>query len=71
MTSKCIQNKVCEVNGMNYQKLYTCLFNGITDAIEQLDRQNYGLVRALLIDAQLRAEELYLEAENENNAETE
>ena len=55
---------------MNYQKLYTCLFNRITDAIEQLDRRNYGLVRDLLVDAQLQAENLYLEESDTKDAET-
>lgn len=55
---------------MNYQKLYTCLFNGITDAIEQLDQQNYGLARELLVAAQQQAEEQYLAEEEEGEQKT-
>ena len=45
---------------MNYQKLYSTLFNAITDALEQMDRQNYGAARSLLITAQQTTEEAYI-----------
>ena len=45
---------------MNYQKLYTLLFNAMTDAIEQLQKDNYGLAQDILVRAQQEAEELYL-----------
>lgn len=44
----------------DYQKLYTLLFNACTDAIVQIDRQNYGIARDLLVCAQQDAEELYM-----------
>lgn len=44
----------------DYQKLYTFLFNGISDAIAALDRNNYGTARDLLVKAQQEAEEQYL-----------
>ena len=43
-----------------YQKMYTCLFNAITDSLEQLERANYGLAAELLRRAQADAEELCL-----------
>ena len=47
----------------NYQKLYTLLFNKITQAIEQLDQNNYGLASDLLIRAQQESEECYISEE--------
>ena len=47
----------------DYQKLYTKLFNAITDALEELDRMNVGQARDILCRAQQEAEELYLDAE--------
>lgn len=44
----------------NYQKLYTLLFNAFTDTIEQLNMQNYGNAREIMMQAQKEAEELYL-----------
>ena len=49
----------------NYQKLYTLMFNAVTDALEELERLNVGSAKALLIAAQQRAEELYLEDREE------
>ena len=45
----------------NYQRLYTLLFNAVTDALEELERLNVGSAKAMLIAAQQQAEELYLE----------
>lgn len=44
----------------NFPKYYTRLFNGITDAIEALQEQNYIKAQDILIRAQLDAEEMYL-----------
>ena len=49
---------------MNYEKLYHLLFNAITDALEQMEQQNYGTAKNLLITAQQEAEEIYITAEN-------
>ena len=46
---------------VNYQKLYTRLFNGITDALEELERMNVGRAQELLRTAQQETEEGYLE----------
>ena len=50
----------------DYQKMYTMLFNAITDALIQMEKQNYGSAKETLISAQQRAEELYLSAEDES-----
>lgn len=47
----------------DYQKLYTLLFNAVTDAVEELERMNFGAARERLISAQQQAEERYLEDE--------
>lgn len=49
----------------NYQKLYTLLFNAFTNAKEQLDMQNYGNARDILMNAQKEAEEFYLNEEED------
>ena len=49
---------------MDYQRMYTTLFNAITDALTQLEAQNYGDVKDALIFAQQKAEEIYITAEN-------
>ena len=47
----------------DYQKLYTKLFNAITDALEALEQLNVGEAKDLLRRAQQEAEEEYLSAE--------
>ena len=46
-----------------YQEMYTHLFNAMTDALEALAAHNYGQAEILLRQAQLWAEERYLEEE--------
>ena len=48
----------------DYQKMYTTLFNAITDALEQMEKQNYGTAKDVLIAAQQQAEDIYITAEN-------
>ena len=43
------------------QKPYFLLFNAITDAVEAMDKLNFGQSRELLVRAQQAAEELFLE----------
>ena len=45
---------------MDYKKLYFHLFSAIADAIEALQRRDYGTAETLLIRAQQEAEEQYL-----------
>ena len=49
---------------MNYEKMYHLLFNAITDALEQMEQQNYGTAKETLIAAQQQAEEIYITAED-------
>ena len=49
---------------MNYEKLYHLLFNAITDALEQMESQNFGTAKEILIAAQQQAEEIYMSAES-------
>ena len=46
----------------DYQKMYITLFNAITDAIENIENLNYGTAKKLLIQAQQKTEDLYIEA---------
>ena len=48
----------------NYQKMYSLLFNAITDALAKIENQNYGDAKDMLISAQQKAEEIYITAEN-------
>ena len=47
----------------DYKELYHILFNAVTDALEALDSGDSALAGQLLREAQLRTEELYVEAE--------
>ena len=47
-----------------YKKMYLLLFNAITDALEQMEKQNYSTAKDLLITAQQKAEEIYMSAES-------
>ena len=48
----------------NYDKMYSLLFNAITDALEQIEQQNFGSAKDILIAAQQKAEEIYITAES-------
>lgn len=45
----------------DYQKLYAKLFNAATDALDALEELNVGRVKDILRQAQIDAEETYLE----------
>ena len=49
---------------VNYKHLYSGLFNAITDALAQIEKQNYGDAKSTLIAAQQKAEEMYITAQN-------
>ena len=49
----------------DYKAMYLLLFNAVTDALEKMDRQNCGEASALLIAAQQKAEELYMDSDGE------
>ena len=44
----------------DYQKLYTLMFNAVTDALEDLSNMNIGTAKHRLLSAQLKAEGLYI-----------
>ena len=46
-----------------YKKMYTLLFNAITDALKHIDEANYGLAAEILKRAQQEAEDRFLDAE--------
>ena len=47
----------------DYQKMYSTLFNAITDALENMKQQNYDAAIEILILAQQNAEEQYISAD--------
>ena len=49
----------------DYKAMYLLLFNAVTDALKKMDGQNYGETSALLIAAQQKAEELYMDSDGE------
>jgi len=50
-----------------YKELYYHLFNRITDALQQLQGQNYGTAASILIQAQQDAEEHFLSDETQDS----
>lgn len=48
-----------------YQKMYFHLFNAVTDALTALEQQNFGAAADILIQAQQACEDIYLDAEDE------
>ena len=51
-----------------YKKMYYRLFNSITDALAALEQQNFGATAEILRQAQIDSEEIYLDAEDEDEA---
>ena len=47
----------------DYQTMYLHLFNAVTDAIESIEQQNYGVAKEHLIHAQQETEEIYISEE--------
>ena len=47
----------------NYKKMYFQLFNSITDALNQLEKNNIDIATVLLKKAQINSEELYIKQE--------
>lgn len=52
----------------DYEKLYTGLFNAMTGAIACIDRMDFGAARAILVRAQINAEEVYISAGEESTS---
>lgn len=57
---------------MDYERLYFHLFGAVANAVEAMQRRDYGTAESLLIHAQQETEEQYLqdEAEERQAAET-
>lgn len=53
----------------DYQKMYFHLFNAITDALGQLEQQNYGLAANRPKAAQVDGENAYLTEDDAANTE--
>ena len=51
---------------MSDEEQYHLLFNAITDALEAMEAWNLGEAKRILMEAQQRAEEGYLEREEES-----
>ena len=47
-----------------YRDLYYQLFNSIIDALEQIEKKNFGLAEEILRSAQANAEETYIQGED-------
>ena len=47
---------------VNYQKLYVLMIDAAEKAIEEIEKQNYGTAKEILIAAEQECEERYLSA---------
>ena len=45
---------------MEDNKLYTTLFNAITDALRAMEKRNYGIAEDILLHAQLTTEGMFI-----------
>ena len=48
---------------MDYHSLYHKMFNAVTDALEMIEAQNFGLAKEQLMQAQKACEEWYMETQ--------
>lgn len=48
-----------------YQKMYTLLFNRVTDALNSIENENWDTAKEILISAQLATESLYVNTPEE------
>ena len=53
-----------------YQKMYTTLFNAVTDALELMEGRKFEAARLKLMAAQRKTEEIYISAGNKTLPET-
>ena len=47
-----------------YKQSYLILWQAITDALQELEAQNLGTAKTILLQGQLSAEEAYISQEN-------
>ena len=50
----------------DYEKMYSTLFNAITDALKNMEQQNYGCAKEILIRAQQDTEKQYMSEKQTN-----
>ena len=55
----------------DYQKMYSILFNAISDGLEELDNLNIGSAKKIFKEAQANTEELYISQDEEAPAQEE
>lgn len=46
-----------------YKEMYYTLFRGVTKALNNIRKQNYGLAEQVLCEAQVQAEQIFMETE--------
>jgi hypothetical protein len=49
---------------LSYEKLYRIVFNGITDALDSMEKEGYAQAKMKLIDAQRAAEDYFINGED-------
>ena len=54
-------------DGLRYQKMYLGLFGAVTEALEALERQNYGVAAECLRQGQRKSEEIFISEEGESH----
>ena len=52
----------------HYQKMYSVLFNAVSDALGELDKLNIGAAKEYLKEAQFHTEEIYMSQDGESPA---
>ena len=60
MTKSVRQNDGGIFQMADYEKMYSTLFNAITDALESMKQQNLGTAKDILIRAQQETEKQYM-----------
>ena len=45
----------------DYKKMYITLFNAVTDALEQMEKQNFGIAADIIKNAQIKCEDIFIE----------
>ena len=50
-----------------FKKMYFELFNALSNAIEEIDKHNFGNAAEIIKTAQLSAEEIFIDEDNEED----
>ena len=54
---------------MEFREMYFHLFNEITRALQAMEQNNYGIAQDILIHAQLKSEQIYIEKDDGEDGE--